>query len=436
MKFLIQTVGFNKKGIKGDVTLSTDSNLEENLNHYTLVIGNNGCGKTSMINAIASYYSPSKYKYFPFTEIVSNGKPDRVIVTTNGIGDTFPNDLSSKEGYKNLYYYYLGTRYYGSYSKKYLLERAALLFLESKKSLPRLKVNRSICDFIGYDSNIQLKYSFNLGKVFKNTKKGIQKYIDSLIDKEIDGDLINEISKILPNLNDNDIRLYVDFATGNVDVSGPIRDLDIIRSLKGSKIIQLKQTYISKQTHHNLLNFDNVSSGEANLLTSLLALNSIITNNSLVLIDEPEISLHPDWQVKYMSKIQSIVELCYGCHVIIASHSHFLVSDLNPKNSTLVILNKDYNEFDDYCSITSKTPNASTYAWSAEHILMDVFKVPSTRNFYFASIVQEALELLGDHNRDIEKLEKLKEQIAEVLPNLKENDPLKLISESIVDSYV
>lgn len=110
MKFLIQTVGFNKKGIKGDVTLSTDSNLEENLNHYTLVIGNNGCGKTSMINAIASYYSPSKYKYFPFTEIVSNGKPDRVIVTTNGIGDTFPNDLSSKEGYKNLYYYYLGTR--------------------------------------------------------------------------------------------------------------------------------------------------------------------------------------------------------------------------------------------------------------------------------------------------------------------------------------
>ena len=435
--FRIITVNYITNKISYSVNLSAAAgNIDAESNYYTLIIGNNGCGKTSIMNAIANNYSPKGSK--ENIDILSIGdEPSRVIVTTNGMGDPFPNDLSYEEGYDNLNYFYLGTRYFGNYSKRYLLERAVLLFLECKNNKDRLDVNQSICDFIGYGSSVQLKYSINLKNGAKNTPLWRDELIKSLRNsKEVDENSLREVSEILPKLNE-ETRLNVDFGTGNIDINGPIQNLKTFRLLKRLKIIQLRQTYISRC--HNIanpLNFDNVSSGEANLITSLLALNSVITNNSLILIDEPEISLHPDWQVKYMSKIQSILKCCSGCHVIIASHSHFLVSDLNPKNSTLVILEKTYNEIDDYCTITSETPNASTYAWSAEHILLDVFKVPSTRNFYFASIVQEALELLGDYNRDKGKLEELKKQISEVLPNLKDNDPIKLISKTILESHV
>lgn len=41
-----------------------------------------------------------------------------------------------------------------------------------------------------------------------------------------------------------------------------------------------------------------LSSGELSVLLSILKINSEIEENSVVLIDEPEVSLHPAWQKK------------------------------------------------------------------------------------------------------------------------------------------
>ena len=178
-----------------------------------------------------------------------------------------------------------------------------------------------------------------------------------------------------------------------------------------------------------------MSSGEVNLLTSLLSLNASIIQNSLILIDEPEISLHPEWQIKYMSKIHDIVNLTTGCHVIIASHSHFLVSDLDPNNSTLLILEKNSNNNNGF-NITSRSPKSSPYAWSAENILMEVFNVSSTRNFYFAQKIEQALTLLGKHNRDEKELQDVIQKIKMVYPSLSENDPLHKVAQIIINNHV
>ena len=83
-------------------------------------------------------------------------------------------------------------------------------------------------------------------------------------------------------------------------------------------------------------NFREASSGEANILSTLISLVPLLKDNSLVLIDEPEISLHPLWQSKYIDLLNKILENVSGCHIIIASHSPFLASDLKPNNSSVV----------------------------------------------------------------------------------------------------
>lgn len=57
----------------------------------------------------------------------------------------------------------------------------------------------------------------------------------------------------------------------------------------------------------------------------------------MVLIDEPEISQHPNWQMQ----IIDMLDKCLSdskCHFIIATHSHFLVSDLPNYKSSVTYL--------------------------------------------------------------------------------------------------
>ncbi|QRE25160.1 AAA family ATPase, partial [Flavobacterium psychrophilum] len=56
-------------------------------------------------------------------------------------------------------------------------------------------------------------------------------------------------------------------------------------------------------------NFSEASSGEANILSTLLSLVPLLKDNSLILIDEPEISLHPLWQSKYMTLSRKVCKL-------------------------------------------------------------------------------------------------------------------------------
>jgi predicted ATP-binding protein involved in virulence len=47
---------------------------------------------------------------------------------------------------------------------------------------------------------------------------------------------------------------------------------------------------------------------------------------SLILIDEPEISLHVAWQIKFLRDIQEIIKLA-DFDVLIATHSPSLISE-------------------------------------------------------------------------------------------------------------
>ena len=71
--------------------------------------------------------------------------------------------------------------------------------------------------------------------------------------------------------------------------------------------------------------------------------------------------------------------------------------------------------------------NSNTFAWSAEGVLYDVFKVRSTRNYYYEADMTELLEIISG-NRDEQQNERAKELIVKLAGYiLNEKDPLNAI---------
>ena len=165
-----------------------------------------------------------------------------------------------------------------------------------------------------------------------------------------------------------------------------------------------------------------LSSGELQILYTMSCLATNITNNSLILFDEPDLSLHPSWQISYLSFIKNLFKDFSGCHLILATHSHYLISDLEPNTSSLVTITRDYNKR------IIETVDYSTYAWSAENILYNVFKVRTTRNYYFQKDLDRLMYLIGmntQNDNDKDEINKLIEKLEDY--KYDNADPLNLI---------
>lgn len=168
------------------------------------------------------------------------------------------------------------------------------------------------------------------------------------------------------------------------------------------------------------------SSGEYHFISTIVGLLATITNKSLILIDEPEISLHPNWQMKYIAFLNNIFKKYNSAHFIICSHSHFLVSDLNPENSAIISLKRE-NE------TTAASIHANTYGWSAEEVLYTVFNVRSTRNSYLEYDLTKLVTLINRNSVDFREIKRIVDKISTLV--LSEEDPLNIIKEK-ADIYL
>jgi|TARA_E500000075_G_C6993069_1_gene324585 predicted ATPase len=74
------------------------------------------------------------------------------------------------------------------------------------------------------------------------------------------------------------------------------------------------------------LSLDKLSSGEQQLVYLLGLLIFDTQPKQLVLLDEPELSLHPAWQDDFLPLLQQICEL-NDCYLLMATHSPSLVGD-------------------------------------------------------------------------------------------------------------
>lgn len=76
----------------------------------------------------------------------------------------------------------------------------------------------------------------------------------------------------------------------------------------------------------NSLSPNSLSSGEQHQFVLLYGLLFEVEANALILIDEPELSLHLEWQREFLKDAQEITQLI-ACDVLIATHSPSIIND-------------------------------------------------------------------------------------------------------------
>lgn len=100
------------------------------------------------------------------------------------------------------------------------------------------------------------------------------------------------------------------------------------KKFDGNKVISFsKDNGLEVFTKSNeKLNPRLLSSGEQHEIILLYDLIFKASKDTLVLIDEPEISLHIDWQLNFLSDLESISELS-SPQFLIATHSPSIIGD-------------------------------------------------------------------------------------------------------------
>ncbi|WP_439554044.1 AAA family ATPase [Flavobacterium macrobrachii] len=375
--------------------------------------------------------------------------PSHVIVNSVMLNDRF---LFKKSKPKD-FYQYLGVRATSSTASTKSAVKGVIekLFSESMSNENFLNNLKELLSFLDFENKFEVEYNTKLNKLFftgELTIKDFKQYYENWWDKEYeytdrkkdnpiwskpfydnfykeDESKIKEIVDYLNDLSKNGILkhknrsrsklLKVDFFDKEIDNNEYWKIID----LEKLDIINVNSINLIK--NNSSLNINEISSGEYHLLISLIGIFSKIKENSLVLIDEPEISLHPNWQMQYITFLKKVFSKCASCHFIITSHSHFIVSDLEGNSSSVTALNRDIET----SKLDARLLSGNTFGWSAEDVLYNVFNVRSVRNYFIQADLTDLLGLISENSKNKVKIMSLVKKLNELQTS--ENDPLKAV---------
>jgi len=142
-------------------------------------------------------------------------------------------------------------------------------------------------------------------------------------------------------------------------------------------------------------------------------LKNLNINNTIIMIDEPEDSLHPKWQSQLLQFYSNIGE---NNQVILATHSPHIIGSAKAES---VFLLKNENG-----KITASHPKYSE-GHSIPYVLSELMDV-DYRNTYTNKLVEQYLTLVGNGKHDNEEGKKLWEEIELLDPNSSERQRIEL----------
>jgi hypothetical protein len=119
------------------------------------------------------------------------------------------------------------------------------------------------------------------------------------------------------------------------------------------------------------------SSGQQQMLCSIFGLAAALENHALVLIDEPELSLHPRWQLSYLKHLETALEAVHQCHVIIATHSPLIAQAAARLGVQTIAMDPDPQ-------IHASSSPIQREGTSVEEVLVDVFDTPIPNSLHIS----------------------------------------------------
>lgn len=360
-----------------------------------------------------------------------------IVACNFGAFDKFPVQKvngSSQTRYDVPYYKYVGAHVNGNMISSSAIAFRLLFALKENMDERQRQNLSSILDFIGYDHTITLNYSIVLrskknGSVYDHVLQHVQK------DKEY--------SKLTSEQRNNKVKELYDFyknkefakqPTCNYDIDidqnslAANEDLNYIYKLKQYDLVQAASVVFYKNGKQ--IASEEMSSGEFAMLSMVLSISTAASDShTLILIDEPELSLHPNWQMTIIDNLDRALK-DQVCHLLIATHSHMLVSDLPMNRSSVSQWEKDKDG-----NLIANRIEENTYGWSAEEVLLKVFKTATDRNRYFGERIAKLLEQMGNDTITKEAVADELNELQEISQHLSDVDPMKMVLNTIIDAY-
>ena len=147
--------------------------------------------------------------------------------------------------------------------------------------------------------------------------------------KEIDP---REIQKVDED-NKNVLSVYVTDVKQKLRIFDELTNkIDLLVKIVNSRFlykqlsIDKKDGFVFRTADGKTLAPTSLSSGEQHEIVLLCELLFEVTPDSLILIDEPELSLHVVWQQQFLKDLEDIIKLA-GFDVLIATHSPQIIHD-------------------------------------------------------------------------------------------------------------
>ena len=247
----------------------------------------------------------------------------------------------------------------------------------------------------GYIFNIE---NFNLFKpVFSDveinfTPRNISNVTSSNIDEIISGsikssnNIATEITQLLidiDNLDNADLAKWV----RNNPKMAPSEDVISVRMKRFTNAFHSifpnkRYVGIDNNNGRKVVEFEEfgkrmpierLSSGEKQIVFrgGFLLRNQKTTEGSVVLVDEPEISLHPKWQLEIMAFLKHLFmkDGNQTSQLIVATHSPFIIHNTTRVNDKVIVMKKN----SDGTKIVSKIPEY--YSWTESQIIQEAFNI-------------------------------------------------------------
>lgn len=360
-----------------------------------------------------------------------------IVACNFGAFDKFPVQKvngSSQTRYDVPYYKYVGAHVNGNMISSSAIAFRLLFALKENMDDRQRQNLSSILDFIGYDHTITLNYSI----VLKSKKNGsVYDHVLQHVQKD------KEYSKLTSVQRSNKVKELYDFyknkefakqPTCNYDIDidknslAANEDLNYIYKLKQYDLVQATSVVFYKNGKQ--IASEEMSSGEFAMLSMVLSISTAASDShTLILIDEPELSLHPNWQMTIIDNLDRALK-DQVCHLLIATHSHMLVSDLPMNRSSVSQWEKD-----DDGNLIANRIGENTYGWSAEEVLLKVFKTATDRNRYFGERIAKLLEQMGNNTITKEAVADELNELQEISQHLSDVDPMKMVLNTIIDAY-
>ena len=377
-----------------------DINFESEGKVLNLIVlaGVNGSGKTRVLESIRYWFEMFRSKAVNVELFYEENEREVLESLMNSEGLTeiekeMQKEIEYTDCLRNIKFYNYDYRHNKTENRNYNSKIIS-------KSFEKLKIFPKLI-YVPTEINFE-----EIKKAQTNLKKEYNfiNIVDSYEIKDIPSYIATRISKVAneeENLTMGQVRKKV-FA----EINGIFEILEL--DVKLSEISKDENSMpIFTDSSGKKFGINELSSGEKQLFLRTLAIKMLEPENSIIMIDEPELSLHPKWQQKIVDVYRKIGK---NNQIILATHSPHILGSVEKEN--IILLEKNENGI---VEVKTGDEFGNSYGQTTGRILEDIMGLETDRNPSVNNLLTLVKEMVKNDNYENSEFKEKYTKIKDIL---------------------